>query len=213
MNADVKMKRHKHKDKYGRGSKNEAYNFYEIKPRRNKNNNLNMEDQQASKNEASNDYNELEWQRILQKKKEEFDKKYAKPGGDESCLQKWERIRTLGTGRSSSVVLLFLLVLLYQLVFLLLLFLLVLLLLLLFWLSLSQLFYFCCSLQKLVFAVDVVVLFIFVQSAKVGLLVHTLYCFLCCCRSVSIIWSSKAVFVVVVPSAKVGSRLVLILLC
>ena len=87
-----------------------------------------------------------------------------------------------------------------------------LLLLLLFWLSLSQLFYFCCSLQKLVFAVDVVVLFIFVQSAKVGLLVYTLYCFRCCCRSVSIIWSSKAVFVVVVPSAKVGSRLVLILL-
>lgn len=105
MNADDKMKRQKHKNKYPRGSKNEAPNYIEIKPHRNKNNNLNAVDIQGSKNEASNGYNELEWQRILQKKKEEFDKKYAKPGGDESSLQKWERIRTLGTGAFGRVIL------------------------------------------------------------------------------------------------------------
>ena len=53
--------------------------------------------QKSSKNE---DYNEMEWQRILQKKKEDFDKKYAKMGGVVSSLAQWERVRTLGTGET-----------------------------------------------------------------------------------------------------------------
>jgi len=48
---------------------------------------------------------ELEWQRILQKKKEDFDKKYAKAEGETSSLSRWERIRTLGTGAFGRVIL------------------------------------------------------------------------------------------------------------
>jgi len=48
---------------------------------------------------------ELEWQRILMKQKEDFDKKYAKGGGSVSSLPQWERIRTLGTGAFGRVIL------------------------------------------------------------------------------------------------------------
>lgn len=50
------------------------------------------------KSENNEDYIEMEWQRILHKKKEEFDKKYAKMAGTVSSLSQWERIRTVGTG-------------------------------------------------------------------------------------------------------------------
>ena len=54
----------------------------------------------SKKSVKNEDYMELEWQRILQKKKEDFDKKYAKAEGETSSLSRWERIRTLGTGGS-----------------------------------------------------------------------------------------------------------------
>lgn len=59
----------------------------------------------AKKAEKNEDYNEMEWQRVLQKKKEEFDKKYAKMGGVVSSLPQWERVRTLGTGAFGRVIL------------------------------------------------------------------------------------------------------------
>jgi len=59
----------------------------------------------SSKSDKNEDYNELEWQRILHKSKEEFDKKYAKMGGPVSSLPQWERIRTLGTGAFGRVIL------------------------------------------------------------------------------------------------------------
>ena len=57
----------------------------------------------AKKAEKNEDYNEMEWQRVLQKKKEEFDKKYAKMGGVVSSLPQWERVRTLGTGEKEVI--------------------------------------------------------------------------------------------------------------
>jgi len=48
---------------------------------------------------------EMEWQRLLHQKKEDFDRKFTKEPGKDSSLGDWERLKTLGAGAFGRVIL------------------------------------------------------------------------------------------------------------